>query len=357
MTPDPPKVPVPSRPRPMAPPPPPGTAPMSRPGPLAITLRGGTVCRSWDDFLAVSAQRWNDLRDELISGRLGAALARAGYGEFIPEADTPGSPDERLDDWLARVPTTKPGQPELDVQPGRIEAPADAERVERRLRLNNVGYRLLRVTVRVEPADATWLVIPDEYRERPLVTVEGLNLPVTILVPPGRPRARTATIVVESNGGDRRVPVALTTAASGTAPDGSETNNRVALPIRLALGAAAGVACRLGMLGLGLVGRATGWIATAAPGPDLRASIVVLALVGSAVGAWAVGRNAVPRDRLAGGFSGAVAGVFAADLVTALSRSLEPLLSGAWPVAFFIWGVLGAVLATLVRPPAPEVTR
>ena len=60
-----------------------------------FTLKSGATCRSWDDFLAVSAQRWGELREELTSGRLGKFLGSIGRGDLVPDAFAPGSPDER----------------------------------------------------------------------------------------------------------------------------------------------------------------------------------------------------------------------------------------------------------------------
>ncbi|MHC5544692.1 FHA domain-containing protein, partial [Singulisphaera rosea] len=37
--------------------------------PTPFVLASGATCRTWDDFLTISAQRWASLRDELSSGR------------------------------------------------------------------------------------------------------------------------------------------------------------------------------------------------------------------------------------------------------------------------------------------------
>src|SRR4051812_33696032 len=63
------------------------TGPKALPSPFAMA--SGATCRSWDDFLTVSAQRWSALRDELTSGRLAAFLARVGAGAMAPAADAP----------------------------------------------------------------------------------------------------------------------------------------------------------------------------------------------------------------------------------------------------------------------------
>ncbi len=38
--------------------------------PVPFVMIGGSSCRTWDDFLILAAQRWKELRDELVSGRL-----------------------------------------------------------------------------------------------------------------------------------------------------------------------------------------------------------------------------------------------------------------------------------------------
>ena len=104
-------------------------------------MPSGEVCRTWDDFLTVSAQRWAELRDELTSGRLAGYLAAIGRSDLAPRADAPGTPDERLDAWLGSLPTTRPSRPELDVHPRSIAVrvaagrpdPADGPGHQRRL--------------------------------------------------------------------------------------------------------------------------------------------------------------------------------------------------------------------------------
>lgn len=82
---------------------PPASPPSSRPpastasNSINLRLPSCAVCRSWDDVLAVSAQRWKELRDDLISSRLVASLVAIGQGGLAAPLETPGSPDEWLD--------------------------------------------------------------------------------------------------------------------------------------------------------------------------------------------------------------------------------------------------------------------
>jgi len=153
--------------------------------PAPFTLETGTVCRTWDDFLTVSAQGWAALRDELTTERLAAFLAANRLGAMIPAADAPGTPDERLDAWLATLPTTRTAPPELDVHPETlaIRAVPGGGVTRQCVRIANTGYRLLRSTARVEPATTSWIRLPPEFTLVPFVTVEETDLPVEVEVP------------------------------------------------------------------------------------------------------------------------------------------------------------------------------
>ncbi len=148
-------------------------------------MASGATCRTWDDFLTVSAQRWAALRDELTSGRLAAFLARVGAGAMAPSADAPGTPDERLDAWLGSLPTTRPGRPELEVHPETlaVRAATGGGTIRQAVQITNVGYRLLRSTVRVEPSAASWLRVPAEFARGPFVTVDRTEVPVEVQSP------------------------------------------------------------------------------------------------------------------------------------------------------------------------------
>ena len=64
----------------------------------------GGICRTWDDFLTLAAQRWSHVRDELTSGRITEHLKRVRASDLVPRPEPGQSPDERLDNWLARLP-------------------------------------------------------------------------------------------------------------------------------------------------------------------------------------------------------------------------------------------------------------
>src|SRR5271157_2729942 len=61
--------------------------PQVQPRPAALTIpftiRGGSTCKTWDDFLTLAAQRWALVRDELTSGRLAEHLRRIGHTDLF----------------------------------------------------------------------------------------------------------------------------------------------------------------------------------------------------------------------------------------------------------------------------------
>ena len=105
----------------------PAAAPMPPPSPgshgrlsTPFSVAGGAQCRTWDDFLVAAAQSWPGLRDELTSGRLSDYLRRIHRPDLVPRATAGRSADDQLDDWLARLPSARSSEPELDVHPESV---------------------------------------------------------------------------------------------------------------------------------------------------------------------------------------------------------------------------------------------
>ena len=177
--------------------------------PSSFTMASGGQCRNWDDFLVISAQSWNQVRDELISGRLAEYLRRIQRLDLIPHAAPDRSPDDRLDEWLARLPATQSAAPELDVHPETllVQAKMGGGITRLSLRITNVGFRLLRTTVRIEPSDAKWVKLLAGQDGRSFQTIDQTEIPVELALPETIDRLLRALIVIESNGGTRRVEV------------------------------------------------------------------------------------------------------------------------------------------------------
>ena len=331
--------------------------------PIAFTMAGGPTCRSWDDFLAVSAQRWGPLREELVSGRLAGYLASIGRLDLAPRADAPGTPDERLDAWLGTLPTTRPSRPELDVHPKEIVVKAaGGGRVRRSFRVANVGHRLLKSRARIDPPGATWIVLPDAFG-RNFDTVEETEVPFDINVPEPAPVRGEAGIVVEGNGGTSRIVVRLERAsARPEIPEGIDDDavavesiapgwireslagwlGRRSVGTRALGGAIGGLIVRLG---IGLAGGFS--VPATLPGPSAFAAVA-----GALAGAVWIARGGEARDVPSGAFAGAFGGVIAASVTVAACQAIEPIGGGA-AMAVVLWGIIGAMagwLSILVVP-------
>lgn len=344
----------------------PTTAPLPRPvapgGAFAFAIQDGPTCRSWDDFLTVSAQRWGSLREELTSGRLANFLESIGRRELMPRGETAGDPDERLDEWLGRLPTTKPSKPEVEVHPARlaVKAVAGGGLTRRKLRVTNVGYRLLRGSARVEPPGTTWLALGPGFRADSFATAEGLDLPLEIRIPETLDRPLRAEVVVEGNGGAARAAVVLEPSAPAGKEPGAfavadesaalglglrERLERTPTPVRIASWAAAALFARVLVSIGGTVGRS-----------ELIGLAIVLAILGAVGGATVALRRGTALDAPSGAFAGAFAGVLGAAVLLAASRAVAP--PGGSVVAMIVWATLGAgaaALSAVLVPPRREV--
>jgi hypothetical protein len=330
------------------------TGAASSTAPFVFTLKAGPVCRSWDDFLTVSAQRWNDLRDELTSGRLAAFLVSTGRGPLAPDPAAPGNADERLDAWLATLPATRAPSPELDVHPDPLLVRATSRGGTTRAVLNvsNVGYRLLRTAARVEPAGAAWLTLADPSQARPFPTVDRTEVPLDVAIPDDLSGPLSAAVVLESNGGTRRVGVTLEPAPRPVPvpadADGTDRGTPT-LAVRDWLASRSPRARLIGGALLGGVGRLVLGIAAMLAGHDLIGPLLLGGLLGMIGGIAVIGRRGGAAERPYGGFAGAFGGLLAAEVAVVACRSIEPVL-GATPslwVVVIVWSLIGAALAGL----------
>jgi len=333
--------------------------------PIPFAMAGGAQCRTWDDFLVFAAQRWQTLRDELTSGRLAEYLRRIQRTELVPHAAPDRSPDDRLDEWLARLPVTASSAPELDVHPETllVQAPAGGGVVRQSLRVTNVGYRLLKCTARVEPAGTSWVRLRPEHDGRSFQTIEQTELPIEIDVPERIDRPLRALIVIESNGGARPIEVRIERPGEPVMIPDSDLREAVSeIPVwgrglsrrvarlrpgaRIAAGCAGAIALRLlvalvNLLPLGGAG-ASLWA------PRLSSFAIALAAAGALAGLrLALGRGE-RRDLPAAGFAGAAIGLLTAALWFAVVQSVERVLgtraTSIWALGL-LWGAIGALLA------------
>jgi hypothetical protein len=358
--------------------------------PVPYTIGGGVACRTWDDFLVVAAQRWADLRDELASGRLADYLRRIQRTDLLPDlpgrahgqaggpnAGPPPLPDGRgpdsdaaildepLDNWLGRLPISGSSAPELDVHPANLEVRAAGGTTRHLLQIANVGYRLLRSTARVEPAGADWVKILAPYEGRVFSTIEQTELPVEITAPGVSKGPIDATIVIESNGGTRRIPVRIGQperppewpdpvgfTSGWTLSDGLRAASRriasVSVPTRLLAGVVLAVAVR------SLVA-ASSLLPFGARGGSLAElhlpALAALCAVIAAIGGLLLGQRSAeggPPDAVATGAASGLFGILAAAVLYALVRTVERPLgdwsSSPWVVGL-LWAAIGAAVA------------
>jgi hypothetical protein len=351
--------------------------------PVPYAIDGNVSCKSWDDFLVVAAQRWRALGEELASGRLADYLRRIQRTDLLPRPDPARSLDEQLDQWLARLPATQSNAPELDVHPGCLEVRTVPGGTTRHvLRIANVGFRLLRGSARVEPAGTSWVKLSAPYDGRPFETVEGTELPVDVIAPEAMNGPLTAEIVVESNGGTRRIAVRVglpeptpdmpVAVAAMTGPPGSELlrllGRKIAsypMSTRILAGVLGAPAFRMLVL-------ASGWLPIGAAGasllqprlPELAAICGALGLIAGVLKGGG-GAEDRPSDRMAAGVASGLFGIMAAAVVYAvvltIERILGPLAASPWAVGP-LWAAIGVAVAGITgwlyphRGPSPEVS-
>lgn len=317
-----------------------------------FTLATGAVCRTWDDFLTASSQNWSALAAELTSGRLAAHLRAAGRDDLLPAAAS-SDPDERLDEWLARLPTTRPARPDLDVHPAvvRVRALPGGGVTRARVVVTNTGYRLLRSSVRVEPPAGAWVRLPPAF-DRPFTTAETSEVPFDVEIPEGLAAVKTGALVVEGNGGVRRVEIRVEPAAAPEhPPDAAGPVGATAGEVLAKAPPAArfvGFALVFVVVGLLVfvgdrVAAALGVESGARPG--LAGPAVALAAVGGGLAAWLARRRGEANDVPPAAFAGSFAGLLVAAVAVALSRLIEPSPPSSLSPALPMWGGLGALVA------------
>jgi hypothetical protein len=330
-------------------------------------MASGAQCRSWDDFLVLSAQHWAHVRDELVSGRLTDYLRRIGRPDLIPHAAPDRSPDDRLDDWLARLPAAQSSAPELDVHPENllVQAKTGGGVARRSLRITNVGFRLLRSTVRIEPPDARWVKLLARADGQPFQTIDQSDIPVELELPETIDRLFRALIVIESNGGTRRVEVRIERPAYPLAS--AETGAGLAvseLPIlarrlrtRLAgfspLSRAA--ICSGGLAGVRMLLALANALPFAGAGtplaePRITSVALVTTAFGMLCGLILAKRRGESRDLLTAGTAGGLVGLLSSALLFSMLQSAERAL-GRWSTSIMavclLWGAIGAVIALI----------
>jgi FHA domain len=348
-----------------SPPPPPRPQAQTQQQPQAsflFTLKSGSVCRSCDDFLRVAAQRWGDLREELSSGRLDAWLRSTGRADLVLPRIVNASPDEHLDAWLGRLPSTLPARPELDAHPARlvIKVTPGGGILTRSIQVANVGHRLLHFRATIEPANASWIKVAAPFAGQTHAVIDQVEVPLDVEIPATLPRPLIATLLLDGDGGSKRIELVLepkaavdaTPLAAGPAvavgPSMAERLSTVPAASRLLALGLGGVALRFAIaVASGSLG-AGGMRASDAATPSLLGLALVCGVVAAVVGGVRASRRGGIGELGFGAISAGIAGAALAGVLVAICRSVEPALGG-WttsPVLVaLLWGVLGAVIA------------
>jgi hypothetical protein len=202
---------------------------------------------------------------------------------------------------------------------------------------------------------------------RPFVTIEQTDIPVEITVPEGSFGPLAAEVVLESNGGTRRVPVRLGRPAQPpTMPDAAAGPSgpaiwdlvetvatrlrRLAPMVRIAAAIAAALAFRALVLVTSAI--PLGPPASRITEPRLPALAVAFAAVAIVIGLWRGWRRtgAGAAEAAASGIAAGMLGIPAAAVVHAVVRTVERPL-GDWSASLWApaltWALIGGVLAGL----------
>jgi hypothetical protein len=315
--------------------------------------------------LILSAQSWAQVREELVSGRLVEYLRRTGRPELIPHSSPDRSADDRLDEWLARIPAAQASAPELDVHPEAllVQAKTGGGVTRLALRITNVGFRLLRSSMRVEPEGARWVKLLSGADGLPFQTIDQTEIPLEVELPETIDGVLRAIIVIESNGGTRRVelrverpPDPMFAAEAGGGGAGLEIPilarelrtrvGRVSPLVRVAVCACAGAGMRL------LVGlmNAVPFVSSGSGLAEPKINSVALFTVAAGVlsGLALAKRRGEPRDQFSAGLAGGLLGLLSAAPAFSMIQSAERVL-GSWSTSIaavcLFWGAFGAALA------------
>lgn len=319
---------------------------------FAYAIEGGPTCRTWDEIVVASSQKWDALRDDVASGRVDRFVASVGRPDLRPRSALGSTADDRLDAWLCSLPTSRSFHPEADVHPARmvVAVTPGGGTLRRTVRVSNVGHCLLRAAARVEPPGLPWLKLDPAFADRAFTAVESVELALEIEVPEILPVPLVGSVVIEGNGGSAAVEVVVEPRREPDPELPPEPLPDPAAPASALAGwlarTPAGPAALLGAMVLGLA-RA----GVAAAGPGLGGVAALFAAVGGLLAAGLAARKGGRGDAGAGGFAGACAGALAAAVAVAASRAVELGPSGPVRAAFAIagWAVVGGVAAILAR--------
>ena len=232
------------------------------------------------------------------------------------------------------------------------------------LRITNVGYRLLRWSAQVDPPATIWLRLRPEHAGKPFQTIDHADLPIELELPETIDRPLIAQIVIESNGGTRRVGVRVERPGEQIVIPGSSDAafavpamwrghlSRLVSGVRPVTRIAIGCVVATALRGMAMVLNALpiGVAPASWAEPRLASEGALLAAAGIIAGLALASRRGDWRDFPPAAVAGGLLGLLAAAVWFAALRSVEPMLgslgSSVWAIGFAS-AVLGAMLAII----------
>lgn len=181
--------------------------------PSPFVFPSGQACHNYDQLARACIQNWQEARNLLRQGLLGAFLGGLGRSDLAQAAQQAAGfpdPDRGLDQLLGRLPTHHLEGPKLQAEPAEINIGILKVSDQRRFDLHivNQGMRLLFGQI-VSASD--WLALGEGQgqAQRLFQCLDQVNVPVQVRghLLRASPKPLVGKLVIESNGGTLTVRV------------------------------------------------------------------------------------------------------------------------------------------------------
>lgn len=229
--------------------------------------------------------------------------------------------------------------------------------IRKTLHVSNVGYGLLKVKARVEPAGLNWVKVVDEWIHHTKV-VDSRHMSLEFQAPDSFDSPLQANLVIESEEGSKWVEVTLEPAVAkadspleepdSAAVEGAFNLHKLDRPAQVVAILAFFVIVRL-LLGIG-----TGLVESETS-PGLGGAILMCSIVAAITTVGVFAKRAAFSDKIYLATGGAGMGLVLATLAVAGTRTIEPLIGGpGLPWATFFWAIIGTVVGILCSSSTAE---
>ena len=228
---------------------------------------------------------------------------------------------------------------------------------------------MLRSTIKVEPPATDWVRIDSRFTGKTFVTSEQSEISVEVQIPESVSSTLRAFVLVESNGGSRRVEIRVEPVLKSNATPEAPTPEPLAIASGLSERlASVTVGTRIVTFALGAAGVRTvllagDWLATrfgsdGSSSPSLGGSALVFGTILGLAAVRSALRRGEGREAFPAGFAGAFGGALFATLAVAACRSIEPVfgttLSNSALFACGLWLFLGGWVGWLSAQVLPH---